>query len=242
MKRIFGLQRNVFRELVGTSSTFVTDGLHFRFESSDYTSGAWTSRVNSVVATIEGATFDGTFSLDGSNDRISVAASPELTLSVATEKTLQVWVLVNSYGAANTQVPVFGKLSSSFNFDGYWGGLFSNAGAVRVVTNGGSGQRVSTTANSVLPLNTWKLFTFVSRISAEAGSTRVALNDVEIISTAHGTDSYSENNPLYFGFIGAGVSSLYLNGRIGAAYFYTRGLSAEEISANFEATRATYGV
>ncbi len=47
---------------------------------------------------------------------------------------------------------------------------------------------------------------------------------------------------MYLGYIGAGVSSPYLNGKIGACYFYTKGLSAAEVSQNFDATKTRYGL
>jgi hypothetical protein len=68
------------------------------------------------------------------------------------------------------------------------------------------------------------------------------LNENEIAITAHGNDGYSESNPLYLGFIGTGVSSLYLNGKIGACYFYTKGLTPVEISTNFNGTKSKYGL
>ena len=44
------------------------------------------------------------------------------------------------------------------------------------------------------------------------------------------------------GYIGAGVSSPYLNGKIGACYFYTKGLNSSEITQNFNATKSRYGL
>jgi hypothetical protein len=140
----------------------------------------------------------------------------------------------------NAQVPVFGKLSSSSGFDGYWGGLFSNGGKIRVVTNGTAVQRVTDTTLTV-NTGTWYLFTFISRITSTAGTTKVYINDTEYASTAHGSDSYGETNPLYLGYIGDGVGSLYLNGKIGACYFYTKGLTSSEVATNYSATKSRYG-
>jgi len=56
------------------------------------------------------------------------------------------------------------------------------------------------------------------------------------------SDSISESNTLHLGFIGTGVGSPYLNGKIGACYFYTKGLSASEISDNFNSTKARFGL
>jgi hypothetical protein len=44
------------------------------------------------------------------------------------------------------------------------------------------------------------------------------------------------------GYIGPGVASAFLNGKIGAAYFYTKGLSVSEITDNFNATKSKYGL
>ena len=62
------------------------------------------------------------------------------------------------------------------------------------------------------------------------------------MSTAHGNDGYNEANPLYLGWIGSGVGALYLDGKIGAAYFYDAGLSLADVTANFNATKSRYGL
>jgi hypothetical protein len=190
--------------------------------------------------TISGSTWSSTdgglFDFDGINDTISVAHNSSLSLSTTVQRTVQVWVKFDTLPAVNQQVPVFGKLSGSFGFDGYWGGLFSNSGVVRCVTNGTGVQRISSSTLTVTT-NTWYLFTFISQITSGAGTTKVYINETEYISTAHGADSYSESNPFYLGFIGSGIGSLYLDGKIGACYFYTSGLSAANISTNFNATK-----
>ena len=229
-----------------TASTIVTDSLFMELDASNYVSGTWTDETgNGNNATINGATWlstdGGIFDLDGSNDNISIAHNSSLSLNTTTQKTIQVWVKFDALPALNVQIPVFGKLSSSFNFDGYWGGLFSNGGTVRCVTNGTSIQRVST-STSTITTNTWYLFTFISRITSISNTTKVYINETEYITAAHGTDSYSEANPLYLGYIGAGVGSNYLNGKIGACYFYTKGLSVAEISQNYNATKSKYGL
>lgn len=158
------------------------------------------------------------------------------------QKTIQVWVKFDALPAFNIQTPVFGKLSSSSGFDGYWGGLYSNAGKIRTVTNGTGVQKISDSTLSPVLIDTWYLFTFISQITATANTTKAYLNTTEYITTAHGTDTINESNPLYLGYIGAGVSSTYLNGKIGASYFYTKGLSVSEITQNFNATKTRFGL
>ena len=233
------------------TSELVTDNLFLHLDASNSTSypGSGTTWYdltdNNNDATINGATYDsvdgGIFDLDGSNDNIQIPHVSSLSLSTSAQRTIQVWVKIDALPALNTQVPVFGKLSSSFGFDGYWGGLFSNGGVVRCVTNGTSVQRVS---NSTLTVSTdaWYLFTFISQITNTSNTTKLYINETEYITNAHGTDSYSETNPLYLGYIGSGVSSNYLNGKIGACYFYTKGLTAAEVSENYNATKTRYGL
>jgi hypothetical protein len=228
-------------------SSIVTDNLFMQLDASNYTSGLWTDQSgNGNNGTVNGATWlsddGGIFDFDGVDDNIQIAHTANLSLNTTTQRTIQVWVKFDALGGLNQQIPVFGKLSSNFAFDGYWGGLFSNTGNVRVVTNGISVQRISTTSTNPISINNWYLFTFISQITSTVNTTKVYLNENEIITTAHGNDGYSESNPLYLGFIGTGVSSLYLNGKIGASYFYTKGLSAVEVSTNYNATKVKYGL
>lgn len=227
--------------------SLVSDNLVMELDASNYTSGTWVDESgNSNNATISGATWSSTdggiFDFDGSNDTIFVNHSSSLSLTTTGQKTVQVWVKFDSLPAINTQgQPVFGKLSSSFNFDGYWGGLFSNTGTVRVVTNGTATQKISTSTLTVTT-DTWYLFTFISQITSTSNTTKVYINETEYITTSHGTDTYSESNPFYLGYIGSGVSSPFLDGKIGACYFYTKGLSTTEISQNYNATKSKYGI
>jgi hypothetical protein len=231
----------------GGGSVLVTDGLFMELDASDYTSGTWNDRTaNGNNATINGATWlsddGGIFDLDGSNDTISIPHTSNLSLNTTTQRTIQVWVKFDALGGTTDQIPVFGKLSSANGFDGYWGGIYGNTGNTRVVTNGTGVQRITTSTTNPISINTWYLYTFISQITSTSNTTKVYINTTEISSTAHGSDSINETNPLYLGWIGSGVSSLYLNGKIGAAYFYTKGLSVSEVSDNFNATKAKYGL
>ena len=228
------------------SGGIVQDNLFVKLDASNYTSGTWTDETgNGNNATINGATWQSTdggiFDLDGTNDNISIPHNSSLSLSTTIQKTIQVWVKFDALGGLNQQIPVFGKLSSGFAFDGYWGGLFSNGGVIRCVTNGTAVQRISNSTLTVTT-NTWYLMTFISQITSTSNTTKVYINETEYITAAHGNDGYNESNPLYLGWIGSGVSSLYLNGKIGACYFYTKGLSPSEVSTNFNVTKTKYGL
>ena len=243
-----GFGRGIVVPAVAASAgTIVSDNLFAQLNASNYGgSGNWLDETaNGNNGTISGATWastdGGLFDFDGVNDSISFAHKASLSLSTTAQRTIQVWVKFDVLPGLDTQVPVFGKLSSSFNFDGYWGGLFSNGGKVRSVTNGASIARIGDSTLTI-SVDTWYLFTFISQITSTAGTTKVYINETEYISTAHGSDTYSESNPLYLGYIGDGVGSLYLNGKIGAMYFYTKGLSVADVSTNFNATKTRFGV
>jgi hypothetical protein len=229
-----------------TVQSVVLDSLFMKLDASSYTTGQWLDgTANGNNATINGASWlstdGGIFDLDGSSNNISIPHTNNLSLSTTSQRTIQTWVKFDVLPALNQQIPVFGKLSASYGFDGYWGGLYSNAGKIRTVTNGTGAQKISDTTLSIA-INTWYLFTFISQITSTTNTTKIFINETEYISTAHGTDGYSESNPLYIGYIGSGIGSTYLNGKIGAVYFYTKGLSTAEISSNFNSTKTRYGL
>lgn len=228
------------------SASIVTSNLIMELDASNYTSGIWSDESgNGNNATINGATWSSTdgglFDFDGANDTISIAHNSSLSLSTTVQKTIQVWVKFDALGGSGQQIPVFGKLSASFGFDGYWGGLFSNTGVIRYVTNGTGTQKISNSSLTV-STNTWYLMTFISQITGTSNTTKVYINTTQYISTQHGNDSYNESNILYLGYIGSGIGSLYLNGKVGACYFYTQGLSEADITQNFNATKSRYGL
>jgi hypothetical protein len=233
------------------TSSLVADNLFMQLDASNSSSypgtgTTWTDLTgNGNNGTISGATWSSTdggqFDFDGINDTVQIAHASSLSLSTSVQRTIQVWVKFDALGALSTsQVPVFGKLSSSFSFDGYWGGLYGDTGTIRSVTNGTAQQRI-TTSTLTVNINTWYLFTFISQITSTANTTKLYIDKTEYATDAHGTDGYTESNPLYLGWIGSGVSSLYLDGKIGACYFYTDGLSAAEIAQNYDATKSRYG-
>lgn len=243
------VMNNVAQPIV-PSGGIVTSNLFMNLDASNVSSypgtgSTWFDLQGSNDATINGASYsatnNGIFSFNGSSDTISIPNNASLSLSTTEQRTIQVWVNFNSLPSSGAQVPVFGKLSSGFGFDGYWGGLYSNTGVIRCTTNGTSVQKTSDSTLTVTT-NTWYLFTFISQITSTLNSTKFYVNTTEYISTAHGSDSYNESNPLYLGYIGTGIGSLYLNGKIGACYFYTSGLSASDILQNFNATKTRFGL
>lgn len=179
--------------------------------------------------------------LDGNNDYCQIAHNASLSINTTTQKTIQVWFRPHALPATSVYKPVVGKLSSSFAFDGYWFG-FNDLGYFRMVTNGAAVQRISTTSVQTIYANTWHFVTVILQITSTANTSKAYVNTTEIISTAHGNDTITESNPLNIGFIGTGVASQYFDGDIGSIFMYSRGLSVAEITQNFDATKARFGI
>lgn len=236
------------------SGGIVTDSLFMELDVSNPLSypgsgSIWTDLTgNGNNGTLNGVTYSsvdgGLFDFDGINDTITIPNNPNLSLSTTVQKTIQVWTKFDVLPTSTNRMIVFGKLSSSFAFDGWWGGITSSA--FPVIATNGTGISKTTNATSGISLNTWYLLTFISQITSTSNTTKIFVNDTEVVSTFHGTDGYSESNNLTLGYLTPPLSGLglisYLNGKIGACYFYTKGLSSLEISTNFNATRSRYGV
>lgn len=231
------------------SGNIVTDNLFMELDASNYTSGLWNDETgNGNNATINGAiwssTDGGIFDFDGVNDTMTITHKSSFSLNTLTQRTIQVWVKFDVLPTSTNRMVIFGKLSSSFGFDGWWGGINSSSYPV-IATNGTSISKTSV-ATSGISLNTWYLFTFVSQITSTANTTKIYVNDTEYVTSFHGTDGYSESNNLTIGYLtpplaGLGLVS-YLNGKVGGVYFYTKGLSLAEIITNYNATKSKYGL
>lgn len=236
--------------IIASSEDIITSNLFMKLDASTYGgSGDWLDEtVNGNDATINGATWSsidgGLFDFDGVNDTMTITHASDLSLDTTTQRTIQVWVKFDVLPSGSNRMIVFGKLSANFSFDGYWGGINASGNAV-AATNGASVSK-TTVSTSTVSTDTWYLFTFISRITSTSNTTKVYINETEYISTAHGSDTYTESNNLTLGYLTPPLTGLgniaYLNGKIGACYFYTTGLSASDVSANYNATKTRYGL
>lgn len=234
---------------VPTQQNIVADQLFLELNAANYTSGLWNDETgNGNNATISGPTWSSTdgglFDFDGINDIITIPHNSNLSLSTTTQKTIQMWVKFDNLPASPNRMVFFSKLSSNFAFDGYWGGVYFD-GTTVVATNGTSISK-TTYSTSTISINNWYLFTFISQITSTANTTKVYINETEYTSTFHGSDGYSESNVLTLGYFSSPTTGLgqgvYLNGKVGAVYFYKKGLSVAEISQNYNATKGRFGL
>lgn len=232
----------------GSPYSLITSGLVLHLDASNILSYPTTGTTwydltdNNYDASIDGATYTissgGVFDLNGSSNQVAIANNADIRLSTTTSKTMQIWI---NFDALTNDSAIINKISSSYIFDGYYLRVLSD-GSLAAATNGGSINQLSTTSANVVSANTWYLLTFQAAINNTSGSKMVYVNTTNVLNTQHGTDTYSESNTLRLGASDTGVAGAYLNGKIGAFYFYNRKLSPTEIENNFNATKSRYGL
>ncbi len=175
----------------------------------------------------------GCIDFDGINDYVSIANNEGLQPKTATPITMQIWIYFDNMGGS-----FISKLTEFYAYDGYI--VRSSAeGYVGFTVNGtGVNKIVNSSPTVAFTTGTWYLVTFITQRTATANTTKVYVNNTLYIQTFWGNDGYYELNPLQ---LGGGYGS-FANCKIGAFYFYSRGLSVSEIQQNFNATKTRYGV
>ncbi len=226
-------------------SGLVTSGLIVHLDASNTSSypgsgTTWTDltgNANNGTLTngpVYSSTAGGCIDCDGINDFISIANKSSLQPQSATPITMQIWVNFD----ALTDGAIINKLTASFAYDGYIVRA-TTAGYAGYTVNGTSiDQGRNTSPTVVFTTGTWYLVTFITQRTATANTTRLYINTTVRIQSAWGNDGYSESNPLQLG----GGYGGFVNCKIGAFYFYSRGLSDSEITQNFNATKTRYGL
>lgn len=230
--------------------SIVTDNLFMELDASDYTSGLWLDRtVNGNNATIDGATWSsangGVFILDGVNDSITIPSNTTLDFSTTSFKTIQMWVNFSNI-PSSTSYLLFGKGSSSTT-DGYSLGLVSISEFTFVRRTSPSGVSGSNSVGASILSNTWYLITFAAQVTTAPGSAKIYKNTSQVgFGDSYGKNTFTgDSTPLTLGYAPTPIMSrggTYLDGKIGACYFYTKELSLAEITQNFDATKSKYGL
>ena len=238
----------------------ITDGLFMELDASLYGGiGNWIDNTgNGNNAVINGPIFDNTseipyFLFSGKSPTMTINHEPEFSVLTTQQRTIQLWVKLASVPSVPNRMVLFGKMSSNFNFDGWWGGVSSTAAAAGNPLVIATKETTSYSLTLPVQLNTWYLFTYITQITGTSNTTKVYLNSTSHISTNHPASPpqpndvfEAESNNLTIGYLTPPLTGLgqivHLNGYVGAIYFYTRGLSQAEISTNFEATRGRFGV
>ena len=225
------------------SSNYLQPGsLYFSLVGASYSgTGQWVDTTGGTVsADINGgasfSSVEGCFILDGTDDSISIPSDPRMGMST-TPFTIHVWVRVNQYPITNP-APIFGKISSSYEYDGYFLAANPN-GTLKSFTNGAFRLQDVDSEATLVP-GQWHMVTMITQLSGSPNTTLVYLDSDLVISTDHGLDTIYEDNIFYLGWAGPGVGLNHLVGDIGEVHFYERALTGNEVAANYRFTRPKY--
>ena len=220
------------------SPSIVMDGLILNIDAGNIRSYSGSGiTANGLVGGIGGTLVNGTgfssanngsFFFDGTNDII--LAANDSSLNLTSDLTAIVWFKINTL--PNNFIRVIGKGDSVNRTFGFWyyGGNPNYFLFQRYGTNN-TGAFISTT----LQLNTW----YNAAVTSNGSTHRTYVNGVEIGITSGAPPFYSSSLPVTIGY---GEPHLYHNGNISQAMIYNRGLSAQEIKQNYNATKKRYGL
>jgi len=167
---------------------------------------------------------------DGINDYLEIANASDLQPSIGSAFTLQV------YGQVNTFIAGEGILSKQYGSSGGYDGyslMLAGTNGLSLYMNGSSVNGNYTSANNVISLNTWTLFTIVVRFGGGAvNPSKVYVNTTEVVSVSNSESGIpSPQAPIRLAS-GIHEGTPYSAMKIGAFAMYNRALTPTEISEN----------
>jgi hypothetical protein len=190
----------------------------------------------SYTGTITGTTFNsaGYFDFDGVNDDISVGSS--FTLSDTNPVTIESWV------NADTTTNTFQVIATAQATSTHWQLSYAGDPTYNILwAFAGTSNSVGTTT---LPsLGTWHhiVATYNGGDKTQLASWKVYIDGSSATIQLTGSTG-AATNATTIGFRTGGAVSNRFDGKIGETRIYNKALSAAEVSQNFNATRAKYGV
>jgi hypothetical protein len=224
------------------STGFVNGNLQMKLDTSNFTSGSttWTnlqSTGNNGVLTNGPIPLSGSIQFDGTNDYMTFTSGALMKPSTTQSITLQAWI----YPTSQKNTGLYGKLSSSYGYDGYI--LSYQSGITYSTTNGVSlDRRVNGTNAKLITNNQWQMVTYITVINNTSGSTQAYVNTTQVLAGSHGADSYNESNFLRIGQGYHNDTNISFQGRIAEFYYYDKALTLNEITNNFDSTKGKFGI
>ena len=213
----------------------VTDGLLICVDPaniSSYSGTGLTARglVSGIGATlVNGIGFSssnsGTFILDGTNDYINGDVT---SFDFTGDMSAEIWF--NLSATASDYVRVIGKGDVTNRPFGFWYNTTNNS---FLYQRYGASSTVGSLYNIAIQTNTWYHI-----IVTSSGSThKLYLNSVDVQTLTGAGPFFSTSSTLKVGY---GEVHTYHNGRIGLYRIYNRGLTAQEVLQNYNATKKRY--
>jgi len=241
IKQNYDALKNVYK-----NGDFVVDNLRLYFNPASYlsypSSGTTVNDLsgNSLNGTLSNTTFNKSyFTFNGSNSTLS---SPDSALIEPGSGDFTVEVWVNHSVIAGNSRCILSKTDGGNANDWGYGLRTSSSGATFMEI--GNGSTSTTSPSYTLSTNTWYqvvgVFTNISSNSIE-----LYVNGVSRGSSSHSFASVrNTTSSLSIGSFNNNIGGFgqWVNGKIGIVRMYSSALSASDVSKNFEANRATYGI
>gem|GEM_PF-2651898 len=229
-------------------SGFITSGLILNLDASNTASypgsgTVWTdlSSSSNNMSLLNGASYDSSnrnsILFDGVNDY----AGRSSAMNTGQNFTVSVWMYATLLGSTRTSL-----VANSYNYSGGNGWFFcTNAGGTSnsFFLSIGSDNPVKVSSANILSLNTWNYLTAVIR----SGGRYIDLYKNGVLISGTSTDlgartiTYNYAN-FSIGFRDPGGTTDPFKGNIGSTQIYSQALTADDILANYNATKGRYGL
>lgn len=173
---------------------------------------------------------NGYFSFNGSNAKFGTSGAPSALIN-ATGFTVSAWLWrTNNATGSNT---IVGQCHDNGNSGQNWILTVSGSGTVYFHIYGNDDY------SGVSNLVSYETWTHLAGVVEDDGVKRIYKNGVVQLSTAAGKSADTVSYNTFVGNLGA---INWHDGRIGAVKYYKKPLTADELLADFNATKATYGL
>ena len=190
---------------------------------------------SSYSGTLDGATFVNNY-IDTGSSTGRLVVTDDGGLQEGNNFSYEAWVWYDNTTQTNSFPRIYERSASLMHFtqDPANTDVYFN-----INTGSGTRQAAVTTGSNIPAPNAWNHY-----VGTYDGQNQILyINGVEAANTNHGSvvSPNTVTNDLYIGDNGTGGGRI-MDGRIGEFRRYTRTLSSTEVSQNFNATRAKYGV
>ena len=171
----------------------------------------------------------GSIVLDGTNDYIN--GVHDATLNLTGDVTVELWFRLTATVFNQDYIRIFGK----GNNDNRTWSLWYHVGNQQFLYQRYGSTNMNAVYSATVSLNTW-----YHMVGTSSSNNHVLyLNGVSRATVSTGTTFASSTDPYT---IGQGITNQYHIGNIAKAAVYNRGLSAAEVTQNFDALKGRYGL
>jgi hypothetical protein len=199
---------------------------------------------NGLTGTMSNITYTSPyFSYNGTSSRITIPDNALLEPGTG-DWTMEAWVYNTLVSATQVGPFVISKGSGLYGIRHYVGPSFSNQLASNLSgsnAEGSSSIQVGPSSATVMLPNTWTHVVSVYK-TVSTKTLEIFINGISKDSESHTMSSVTNNTgALYIGSTSSGSSNFW-EGRIGIVRLYNAALSSEDVLANYNSSKAIYGL